>query len=284
MVTRGRPFGRGPYTLVVVNPAGIAAAVEREQRDALELWRSLADREWAARSLCSGWTVKDVAEHVVSAERGEFHRSIARALDGQADPPDGFDLARANEDNVTRLRARPVAELLTEAEAVIARTRELLAGLSEADLQRPAWNPIRPQTIGFYARGRVWEWWTHNQDVRIPLRRDGAREPGRVRWVVEVIRDGIPGVFIPERARGVHTSYAFRVGDVEFTIRIDDGTIRVDDAFDPKARVRITADPAAFALVGARRMSQMRAVLTGKFKPSGNPVQGLKFLKYFREP
>lgn len=267
-----------------VDRAEIIKALEREQRDALELWRSLRDEEWRAASLCKGWTVKDVAEHVVAAERNEFPASIRRALDGDASAPPGFVLERANDAHVSRLRARPVAELLADAEGAIADTRRMLDGLSHEDFRRPAWNPITPIDIAFYARGRIWEWWTHNQDVRVPLRRPGGREPDRTRPVVEVVRDGIPGVFLSERSRGVHTSYAFRVGDVAFTIRIDDGRITVEDAFDRRAKTRVAADPATFILVGTRRVPQWRAVLSGKFRPSGNPLNGLKFLSYFRAP
>lgn len=253
-------------------------------QDALALWRSLRPEEWRARSLCKGWSVKDVVEHQVWSEERDFQDIVRRVLAGESGARLGFDLVRTNDEDIARGRGRSVEDLLGAADEAVRRTGAALDSIGPDDWSRPAWNPIKPDTLAFYVKGRIWEWWTHNQDVRVPLKRPGGREPARVKPVLEVVRDGIDAVFIPERARGVHTSYSFDAGEVKFTIRIEDGKIAVEDGFDRTARVRVKADPAAFVLVGVRRMSQMRAVLTGKFRPSGNPIEGLKFLKYFREP
>lgn len=261
----------------------VAAALEREQRDALALWRSLDAADWARPSLCEGWTVKDVFVHCLRGETIVFHPNLKRAIAGDPSPPTGeFSLEQMNDQQIAAGRAIPPSQLLDEADAAITETQQILAQMSDQQWQMPAWNPITPGTAGFYVKGRIWEWWTHNQDVRIPLKRPGGREPERTTPVVEVVRDGIPGVFLPERAKGVHVSYAFQVGPTGFTIRIDDGAIAIDQAFDPKATSRVKADPATFVLVGTRRISQVKAVLSGKFRPSGNPIAGLKFLSYFR--
>lgn len=260
----------------------VAAALEREQRDALALWRSLDATDWNRPSLCEGWTVKDVVVHCLRGETEVFRPNLLRAIGGDPSGPDGFALEAMNDQQIAAGRAIPPAQLLDEAEAAIVATQQMLASMTDAQWELPAWNPITPGTAGFYVKGRIWEWWTHNQDVRIPLKRPGGREPERTTPVVEVVRDGIPGVFLPEKAKGVHVSYAFQIGAIGFTIRIDDGAIAIDDAFDPKATSRVKADPATFALVGTRRISQAKAVLTGKFRPSGNPIAGLKFLSYFR--
>lgn len=267
-----------------LTPSEVVAALAREQRDEIALWRSLEPREWSRPSLCAGWSVKDVIAHTIFGETELFHPHLQRAVAGDASAPEGLDLARLNQEQVESARGRSPQELLDEAERAVARTHEILEELSPADFDRPAWNPITPGTAGFYIKGRIWEWWTHGQDVRIPLHRPGGRDADRTRPVVEVVRDGITGVFLPERSRGVHVSYAFQVGDTGFTVRIDDGACRVDEGFDPKATARVWADPATFVLVGVRRVPQWKAVLTGKFRPSGNPIAGLKFLSYFRAP
>ena len=267
-----------------MTPKEIVAALEREQRDVLALWVLLTDPEWDRESLCKGWSVKDILIHTVRGEREIFYPNLKRALAGDATAPQGFSLGHVNAEQVAAHRHRDIEELLQEAVDTVDETHEILAELSDEDFVRPAWNPITPGTLGFYVKGRIWEWWTHGQDVRVPLRRPGGREPDRTRPVVEVVRDGITGVFIPERSRGVHVAYAFKVGDVSFTVRIDDGTCRVDDGFDEQATTRVEADPATFCLVGTRRIPQWRAALTGMFRPSGSLRAGLKFLSYFRAP
>lgn len=267
-----------------MTPAEIASALAREQADAIGLWRALAPADWLRPSLCEGWTVKDVVIHCFKGESDLFHPNMRRALGGDADAPAGFRLEEVNNEQIEQNRSRSPKDLIEEATATVAETQKILAGIDPKDLDLPAWNPITPGTLGFYVKGRIWEWWTHNQDVRIPLHRRGGRSPDRTRPVVEVVRDGITGVFLPEKSRGVHVSYSFQVGDTGFTVRIDDGTCRVTEGFDPNATSRVKADPATFVLVGTRRISQMSAVLSGKFRPSGNPIAGLKFLSYFAKP
>lgn len=248
----------------------------------VSLWKSLDPADWTRPSLCEGWTVKDVAVHCIRGETEIFQPMLRRSMAGDTTPPADFDLEGINDRQIADGRVVPPAQLIDEAEAAIDGTQKMLAEMSDAQWDAPSWNPITPGTAGFYVKGRIWEWWTHGQDVRIPLKRPGGREPERTTPVVEVVRDGITGVFLPEKAKGVHVSYGFQIGPTGFTIRIDDGSIAIDKTFDPKATSRVKADPATFVLVGTRRISQARAVLTGKFRPSGNPMAGLKFLSYFR--
>lgn len=263
----------------------VLAALELEQRDAIALWRSLSAPEWNRPSLCKGWTVKDVVDHTVAGEAEVFQPHLLRALDGRAaEAPIGFNLMDANEQQIARYRAKPASDLVEEAERVVAETSRLLRSMTDEQWNASSWNPISPGTVGFYVKGRIWEWWTHGQDIRIPLKRPSVSDAGRMKPIVEVVRDGITGVFQPDAAKGVHVSYGFRVGETAFTVRIDDGTCRVDNEFDPKATSRVTADPATFVLVGTGRIPQIKAVLTRKFKPSGNPIVGLRFLKYFAQP
>lgn len=267
-----------------MNRADVLAALKREQRDALDLWRSLTASEWTRPSLCKGWTVRDVVIHCVKGESDLFQPNVKRAIAGDASAPAGFRLGVTNEEQIEQHRAVSPATLIEEAGRAIEASNAMLAAITDRQWELPSWNPITPGTVGFYVKGRIWEWWTHGQDIRIPLHRPGGREDVRTTPVIEVIRDGITGVFEPERAKGVHVSYGFQIGPTGFTVRIDDGTCRVDPVFDPKATSRVKADPATFALVGTRRIPQMRAVLTRKFKPSGNPIAGMKFLSYFRAP
>jgi uncharacterized protein (TIGR03083 family) len=46
----------------------LMALAEAERTDLLALLRSLTTDQWAAQSLCTGWTVRDVALHLVSYE------------------------------------------------------------------------------------------------------------------------------------------------------------------------------------------------------------------------
>lgn len=122
-------------------PASLAAD---ERRDLADLLDTLADDEWATPSLCAGWSVRDVAAHVVSYEHLGWTGGIGR-------------LARARFDN-----GRANAIGLAEAEHA-----------SPADLVRKLRDHARPRglTAGFGGRIALTDSLIHHQDIRRPLGR-----------------------------------------------------------------------------------------------------------------
>lgn len=126
------------------------------------LCTDLRDDEWLAASLCPGWTVRDVVNHVTSIEA-----VMAGWLpdDDRTPPPfekaAGF-LREADADGAA------YAELVR---AVYDRRRRDLAALSDADLMRPSWTPVGPATYGRFLEIRVFDFWVHERDITTALGR-----------------------------------------------------------------------------------------------------------------
>jgi hypothetical protein len=96
----------------------------------------------------------------------------------------------------------------------------------------------------------------------------------------------LPHYVHPENAKGVHLCYDIRVrGGSRVFFVIDDGTLRVEPPSKRRVDCHISADPAAFLLVGYNRVPQLRQALTGKLFAWGRkPWVGLQMVKYLASP
>lgn len=124
----------------------------------------LTDEEWAAPSLCPGWAVRDVATHLVGAER---------ALTGWApsvdDPPPFHELAGY----AAAARAWSTVELADEIRTVLERRRADLLARPDEEFDVASWTPVGVQDYGGFMRVRTFDFWVHEQDARVPLERPG---------------------------------------------------------------------------------------------------------------
>jgi hypothetical protein len=88
-------------------------------------------------------------------------------------------------------------------------------------------------------------------------------------------------------AHGAKVTYELRMrGGPRATVRIEDGALRVEQS-RPETVVdaRISADPAAFLLVGYGRQSQWGPLLRGKLLAWGRkPWAAFRFASYLRSP
>ena len=118
----------------------------------------------------------------------------------------------------------------------------------------------------------------HGWDI---ARATGAR-PTIARREALLVIDGIvaliPNYVDPEKTRGLHVTYELRLrGGRRYIVDIENGTAQIDP---PNAQVDcwISADPAAFLLVGYGRVSQWGQALRGRMLSGGRkPWLGLKF-------
>jgi uncharacterized protein (TIGR03083 family) len=132
----------------------------RAERDALiALLEGLTPEEWATPSLCEGWTVRDVAAHLVVATRvNPLHTLVGTARAG-------FRVNRFVHDSAVRFARRSTDEQLLEA------------------LRHDARAGAKP--FGVPAPASLVDALVHGLDVRRPLGRDRAVPPDAFLDVVD---------------------------------------------------------------------------------------------------
>ncbi len=131
-----------------------------------ELVRSLTDEEWNTPSRCAGWSVADVAAHVV----GQLADVVNLRLDGLGTP-------EVTERQVDERRGRTPGELADELESSATVAGDLAASFDDA-----AWAGPVPGggngTLGFGLEALWFDTYLHADDMRAALGASGHRHQG----------------------------------------------------------------------------------------------------------
>lgn len=131
-----------------------------------ELLEGLDEQAWETPSRCGGWTVANVASHVV----GSMADVVGGRLEGLGSPE-----ATARE--VAEREGRTPAELAQELSDATQQAADLLAVFDDA-----AWNATAPGgytgTLGEGIEALWYDTWAHNDDIRAALRQPPALGPG----------------------------------------------------------------------------------------------------------
>jgi uncharacterized protein (TIGR03083 family) len=131
-----------------------------------ELVESLSDEELATPTRCEGWTVGDVAAHVI----GTMSDIVAGRLEGLGSP-------EVTTRQVEERRGRTGAELAEELEQAGKVAQDLLAGFDDAAWQLPSPGGYEG-TLGDGIEALWYDTFVHGEDIRAALGRPATRTPG----------------------------------------------------------------------------------------------------------
>ncbi len=148
----------------------VFAASARERRGLADLLDQLDDAQLETPSLCSGWSVRTVAGHLVAALTPGKWPFVVELVRRRGSPH------AANDAMARRFAARPVPEL-------------------SAGLRRHAESRFAPPVVG--ARGPLTDTLVHGGDMRLPLGIPHNPDPEHVRLSLEFVTTGRPIGFVP---------------------------------------------------------------------------------------
>ncbi len=146
-----------------------------EREDFADLLDGLTPQQWAAPSLCAGWSVRDVAAHCISFEGVPPAALVARFLRG-----------RLQTDRINALAVEALAE----------RSNDQIVGIFRANTEPHG------LTAGFGGRIALTDNMIHHQDIRRPLGLPRTIPPERLRTALDFVRFA-PTIRGAWRARGV---------------------------------------------------------------------------------
>jgi uncharacterized protein (TIGR03083 family) len=216
----GRVAGSA-FRLCRVSSGEISALIAVERRRAAEMFAGLTDEQWQVRSLCTEWTVRDLAGHLIGPFcigtgrfllggllSGGLHRAsvkLSREL-GQRPASEIVSILRANADRPwappgngplapltdlavhTRDAARPLGLEVTAAPAA---WRHALGFLTSARASR-GFVP-RGRLTGLRLRATDQDWaWGDGPDVSGPGEALAMAAAGRVAALGDLSGDGLP--------------------------------------------------------------------------------------------
>jgi uncharacterized protein (TIGR03083 family) len=219
------------------------------------LLSGLADGQWDVDTCLPGWTVHDVAAHMLGSELQLCGRPPPDAdvshLTHMRNP-----IARANEAWVESMRPLAPAEMAARWEAVTADRLFALAGMTQTEFDAPSWTPVgSDETYGRFMRIRHYDCFMHEHDIRFALGLPGRSDPDHLGSCLDEVATGL-GYIVGRRASLADGSRAeIRLtGDPARTYRVlVDGRASVVDTFDRPATVGIELPTATFLrLTGGR--------------------------------
>lgn len=201
----------------------VVAGIARELEDFGELVRSLRPDEWMLPTRCEGWTVADVAGHLV----GAFADITAGRIEGQGS-------AEVSERQAAERRGRTTQAIADELDVVRALTERMLEGFDDRFWSTPVGGG-HDRTVGQGMEAMWTGTYVHGDDIRAAVGRTSVRGPG-LRTAVHNVAD-----LLTERGWGP-------------AILALDGLdeVVVGDPVGAGVR-RITGDPLAFVLVATGR-------------------------------
>ncbi len=268
------------------DPRTEAPDPDRALVDALAaVWGSIAGLgdgidagEWDLPTECPGWTVKDNLSHVIGIESV----LLGRPAPDDPLPPElphiRNDLGRTNELWVEARRSRTGKEVLAEFRAV---AEARLAALRDPgyDFGAESWTPVGPGTVRDLLPFRIFDSWSHEQDMRRALGRPGNfdEESAAARDAVERVAGAMPRAV----GRGVRppdgTTVVFDLSGPlgrRIGLRMVEGRARVVEPPDGDPDVGLAMSTETFVRLGLGRGDPGSILASGDVRLSGDRAVG----------
>jgi uncharacterized protein (TIGR03083 family) len=226
-----------------------------ERASLLELLSSLSAEQWQASTVCPGWSVKDVALHLLGDDIGLLSRRRDGVTPAAASRESGgFEelvalLDRHNQawvEAARRISPRLLCELLAlTGEA----TWRYLASLDPLALEaRVSWVGPDPVPNWLDVAREYTERWTHQQQIRDAVGVPGLKEPAFMGPVLATFVHALPRAFAGEPApvgTTVEVAVGGQGGGCWVLTRTPDGwRLAAGTAAEPVARVALDAETA----------------------------------------
>lgn len=224
----------GPAILSIEGPPDDQHVPVVRQRRRLEaMLADLGNDDWSAASRCDGWTVQDVAAHLVGVN-AFWQASVSAGLAGTPTRVlAGFDPATTPPLMVEPMLALAPAEVLDQ---LVASNDGFLGAL--ADLEDGGWSMIGESPAGhvpirLLAHHALWDCWVHERDIALPLGSTPVVEPDEVRSCLRYAAALSPALAIS--SGGTMTGlFALQASDPELCCTLEVGeSVAVRDSLDP---------------------------------------------------
>ena len=171
----------GPPVLALdVTIGDVSVPLLRQRRRLGDFLATLDADQWATPSRCEGWSVQDVIAHLVGTNQ-YWGVSIHGGLKGEPTRYlAGFDPVATPAQMVDGLRALSPADVLEQYCASVEQLAGVVGDLDDAQWEMVAEAPPGHIAIRAVALHALWDAWTHERDVCLPLGTTPPVEPDEV--------------------------------------------------------------------------------------------------------
>jgi len=219
------------------------------QHELLTLLESFTEAEWSRPTVCKGWSVKDVALHMlgdnigVLSRRRDGHSSVSQRLDTW-DELVAF-LNDWNERWVAAARRISAPLLITLLRSTGDDLHRYFTSLDRDELGPPvSWAGPEPAPIWLDVAREYTEQWHHQQQIRDAVKREGAKEPELFAPVLAAFVRALPVTYRDVDAED-GTSVGLEIEGTaggEWLVLCDGGAWKLYEGTDPNANARVRID------------------------------------------
>jgi uncharacterized protein (TIGR03083 family) len=245
-------------------------ALRQAVRRSADLWRRVDTSDAAVPGL--KWTAAETAAHVVGDLR-DYTQALTRHAHGymtHANRPTKSPSRLSAEVNARHLEEVPERDLHRLADLLEADAERYLDAAASAnpavEIETPNALVIAPPTMACLLLG---EQVVHGLDISRAAGIDWDVNASDALLITPGALAVMPQYLRAERAAGIRMSFELRLrGGPSYRMAIADGSAQITAAGE-RADCRITADPAAFLLLGYGRIPQWPVLLRGRIRPGG---------------
>jgi uncharacterized protein (TIGR03083 family) len=225
--------------------AAAAAAYGDSLQALLALGENLDEADWPRSTQCPLWTVADIYAHILGPEQWAAEGAPAYTESTQ----------EFIDSHVAQRRGTPPAALLAELrDLLVVRLKQLSEAEKQPTVFIPLLHKVGPHEVGL--RYRVFDLWTHEQDIRAAVGRPGGLDSAGARIAQELLMLSLPRAVAKVAAVPAGTTVRLTVtGELPFdvAIQVDDAGRGTVTAPGPGADLRLTMPWSAYARLGAGR-------------------------------
>ncbi|MEV6526191.1 maleylpyruvate isomerase family mycothiol-dependent enzyme [Longispora sp. NPDC051575] len=227
----------------------------------LQLAHQFSPADWDRRTECPAWSVRDIVSHLVGAEQWVLGDRPEYDLPDLDHVRTDFD--RWTEVHVLQRRDVPPATLLAEFQEVYDRRSAQLAAQDGADEVPTPWGFDAP--VDHAVATRIYDCWTHEQDLRRAVGRPGNLDSPAARVVRSQLLHALPRLVAREaRAEPGQVVRLEVTGQLSFDtdIAVDPDGLGVARASTGHASVVLNTSWETFARLCSGRLPANRAPVT----------------------
>ena len=255
----------------------------------LALLNGLTAEEWTRPTVCAGWCVKDIAQHLLAGDIGVLSRR-RDAFTPPGKPIESWSdlVALINRLNETwtaatrRLSPRVLCDLLTWAGPQV---EEYFASLAPHGISVPVdWASPEPAPVWLDLAREYTERWHHQQQIRDAVGRPGLTERRYLAPALEAFVHALPRTYCDETAPDgtvVQLTVTGEAGGEWFVVRENAAwKLYVEVNSAPAARVTLEAGDAwrLFTKGLRKEEARSRAVLAGDVHLAGKMLETISIL------
>jgi uncharacterized protein (TIGR03083 family) len=256
--------------------AALTGQADTVAQATFEMLEGLPATEWSRPSDCAGWTVANIAAHLVLVE-ALLGGSVNRGLEGDSGPP---PQAQAGPTSWMEYRTRRIAELgvlspdqlLIQLRSGRAELLDAFGRLAAADA--PAglgWHPRSVFPLTWFPGQWLVEISLHDWDIRAPVDPEADLHPAARASLVGEMRARLNFCFKPDRAGALSGIVRVDCGaDGAWLVRVANGQAEALDDGTSAPDATITTDGGTYALVQTARRPASLFAERGRWQVSGD--------------